>query len=242
MLSKIPSTITILNGFSAIAIVCISIILLINYLYQCQKKDTNPLINAIFLSLAVALGWTGISITSLSVLIYGYNLSWVKDVFSYFSYSTVPIGALAIIYTTWDVAGSPKNKKYIVAVFIAFSLVYYLVLFTTFNHAVVQSDTGIIYDDWITPNSLFYYIIWGIVGLAALISGIGFNKFRKSTPGELHTRSLLLLSSTPIVGLSILLDTVIFMEPAVYLLFIPRLGMVMGMCFIFYGFRPSSPE
>jgi len=228
-----------LNGFSALALVISASFMLFYYLYQCHKNKTKPIGTVYFLCLAIALGWTGIAITTLSVVIHGYNLPWVAGVISYFSYSTIPIGALAIIYTTWNVAGSPSKKKYVLMGFFIYSLFYYIVLFLNFEKAVVISETGVIYDDWITSASFFYYVLWGECLFAATISGIGFNKFRKATPGELHSRSMALLSATPIIGLSILLDTVIFMEPHVNFLFLPRFAMILGLFLVYKGFKPS---
>ena len=117
---------------------------------------------------------------------------------------------------------------------------YYIVLFATFQQAVVVSDTGVILDDWISPFSLFYYVLWALVGFASVISFLGFNKFRKATSGDLSKRALFILFDAVIVGGSILLDTVIMMEAEVNLLFIPRFGMVLGLFLMYWSFRPSK--
>jgi hypothetical protein len=232
--------IVFLNAFSAVFLVCFSFFILLSYIYLCKKRDGKIILMSVILYLAVAFGWMGITLTSLSVLFYGNNLPGLKAIVPYFSYTTVPIGALAIIYTTWELAGSPKNKKYILITYAIYSAFYYITLFVTFNQAVMISDTGVIYDDWISPSSFFYYVLWGIIVISVIITGIGFNKFRQNTPGELHSRSIALLLATPLVGISILLDTVIFMEAQVFLLFIPRFLMILGEYLIFYGFRPMK--
>lgn len=234
--------ITWLNGFSALLLICFAWFIFLLSLYYYKKYKTRVWITGMILAVAVALGWTGITITFLSVAINGYNLPGVKSIISYFSYSTVPLGALAIIYSAWDVSGSPKNKKYVLLGYGIYSIVYYIVLYTTFNQAVVcpEVPAGEIYDDWITPFSIFYYVLWGQVFLTSVIAFIGFNKLRESTAGVLKRKSLMVVLSAPIIGGCILLDTVIMMEWAVNFLFIPRVGMILGVSLLILGFKPSK--
>lgn len=234
--------ITFLNGFSALALVCISIFLFILYIVRSIKAKTNIQLAGIFLFVAIALGWMGISITYLSVVIYGYNLPWVKDIISYFSYSTIPIGALAVVHVSWDVAGAPKNKRKVELVFLIYSIVYYIVLYATFSQAIISPDVpvGEIYDDWVSPTSFLYYLLWGEVGLASIIAAIGWQKFESDAAGDLRKRGFFLLMTSGIIGISILLDTVIFMDWAVNFLWIPRAAMIIGVIFVYLGFKPSK--
>ena len=230
--------IAFLNGSSALALVCISIFLALSFLIKATGR-----IRYIGFALigAIAFGWTGITITFLSVSFTGINQPGVSGIISYFSYSSIPIGALCVVFVTWDVAGAPKNKKLVIIGYIIFSIVYYTVLYATFNQAVIISDTGIIYDDWITPISLTYYLLWGIVGLAAVISGIGWIKFRKGGAGEIKKRSNYLLIASGLVGFCILADTVIFISDAfIIVLSIPRIGMILGVILIYLGFKPAK--
>ncbi len=233
----IDSIIAFINGFSALALVCISIILGLLFLIKATGRIRYV---GLALTGAIAFGWMGITISFLSVIFTGINQPWVSGVISYFSYSSIPIGALSVVFTTWDVAGAPKNKKLVLIGYIIFSIVYYIVLYATFNQAIVQSETGIILDDWISPISITYYLLWGNVGLAAIISGIGWIKFRKEGAGEIKKRSNYLLIASALVGISILLDTVVFMEPHVLLLSIPRIGMIVGVILIYLGFKPAK--
>ena len=89
--------ITWLNGISALAIVIVYWIFAIWCIYQYRKTKSSVFLNVILLTIAVALGWTGITVSFLSVMIYGYNLPWIKNVINYLTYSTIPFGALAII-------------------------------------------------------------------------------------------------------------------------------------------------
>ncbi|MHA1147686.1 MAG: hypothetical protein ACTSR8_05530 [Promethearchaeota archaeon] len=234
--------ITFLNGISALILICISFSLAAIYLFQAIKIKTRIQGAGLILSMAVGFGWMGITITYLSVAFYGYNLPWVKSVISFFSYSTIPIGSLAVINVSWNVAGAPKNKWKVELLFIIYSLIYYIVLYTTFQQAVVCPDVpkGEIYDDWISPTSLLYYLLWGEVALASIISAIGWRKFESVAVGTLKKRGLMLFIASVILGTSILLDTVIFMEWAVNILWIPRIAMIFGIILVYFGFKPSK--
>jgi len=223
-------------GFGVLfALICL-------HLYKKQKVVT--FLSGILLGFAVALGWTGISISFLSVVIYGYNLPWVKGVISYFSYSTVPLGSFAIVATSWNVAGSQKNKRKALAIVALYSALYYVILYSTFNQVVAYTPTprGELYDDWILSETLFFYILWGEVLIGAVVTAVGFWKFYEQSTGSLRRRSLWLLLSTGIVGSAILLDTVIIgsliaLDSA---LFLVRFSMVLGLFLIYLGFQPSS--
>jgi hypothetical protein len=233
--------ITLLNGFSAFAVVCAAWTIGIVYIYICRKKNTRVLASGVIIAAAIALGLTGITISFLSVAIFGYNLPWVKGVISYFSYSTLPIGAIAMMYTSWDVTGSPKNKKYMLIGFLIYNIVYYIILFTPSTQTIMCPEVprGEIYDDWVSSNSPLYYLIYGEVLIVAIISAIGFNKFRKTTPGDLKKRSNYILLALPIIGICILLDTVILTDAYVNYLFIARFLLIFGHFLLLLGFRPS---
>jgi len=236
--------ITWLNGVSALSIVIVSWIFAIWCVYQYRKTKNNIFLNGLLLSLAVAFGWTGITLSFLSVVIYGSNLPGLKPIVNAFSYSTIPFGSLAIIYVSWDVAASPRSKKIMLFGFIVFSILYYIVLFMTFDEAIACPDVpdGEIYDDWIVPGSFFYYLVWAGVGVVSTISFIGFIKLLKASEGDIKKRALYIVLAAPIFGTCILLDTVIFMEPHVNFLFIPRFLMNLGGFLIYLGFRPPKSD
>ncbi|MFX1394590.1 MAG: hypothetical protein ACFFAH_13575 [Promethearchaeota archaeon] len=234
--------ITWLNGFSAFAIVCSAWIFVLISLYYYRKYKGKIFLNGILLGLAIAFGWTGITLSFLSVVFYSKNVPGLRSIISYFSYSTIPFGMLAIIIVSWDVAGAPYLKKIVLIGFIAFSIAYYIILIITFPEAIVCPEVpdGEIYDDWINPQAIFYYFVWIGIITTAIITGIGFNKFRKLTAGNVKKKSLFLIIATPVIGISILLDTVIFMEPHVNFLFIPRFLIILGVYLIHLGFRPDK--
>ena len=192
MVSMISPIINWLNGFSAFAIVCCAWIFVFLCIYYYRKHKLKIYFNGILLGLAIAFGWTGITLSFLSVVIYGENLPGLSSIISYFSYSTIPFGALAIILVAWDVAGAPYLKKIVIIGFVAFAITYYVILYSTFEYAIVVStdipDDQVL-DDWIDPTSIFYYFVWLGVIPTAIITAIGFNKFRKLTAGEVKKRS-----------------------------------------------------
>ena len=238
-------TLTWLNGISALVLICSAwIMAFITLKYYFRDKNKRRINEFIFLA-AVALGWTGITITFLSVAIYGYNLPWVRGAISYFSYSTIPFGATAIIIFTWDVFGSPKYKKAIIGVFLGLSIVYYIILFATFSQAIVCPEVprGEIYDDWINPTSILFYLIWIIISITTIIMGTGFNKFRKMTAGDLKKRAGFMILASFLVGSGVLLDTVVLgsiIQPHEYFLYIVRFLTLIGAFCSFWGLRQSK--
>ncbi|MFX1393189.1 MAG: hypothetical protein ACFFAH_06385 [Promethearchaeota archaeon] len=128
--------------------------------------------------------------------------------------------------------------------FILCSILYYVVLFTTFDEIIAcpEVSDGEIYDDWIVQGSFFFYIVLAGVGVVSTISFIGFIKLLKASKGEIKKRALYIVISAPIFNTCILLDTVIFMEPHVNFLFIPRFLMNLGGFLIYLGFRPPKSD
>ncbi|MFX0186268.1 MAG: hypothetical protein ACFE8A_00880 [Candidatus Hodarchaeota archaeon] len=236
---------TWLNGLSAFLLICSAWIMALLSLKFYFKTRHKRHINLFTFLAAIALGWTGITITFLSVAIYGRNLPWVKGVISYFSYSTIPFGAISIILFTWDVFGSPKSKKIIISGFLVLSIVYYIFLYTTFQQVVVCPDVpkGEIYDDWINQKTIFYYLLWVEVSFVAVITAIGFNRFRKMTAGDLKKRAGFIILAAFIVGPCILLDTVILgsvIRPHEHFLFIVRFLMIVGAFLAYWSMRPPT--
>ncbi|MFX1393188.1 MAG: hypothetical protein ACFFAH_06380 [Promethearchaeota archaeon] len=89
-----PSNIiTWLNGVSALSIVIDSWISAIWCVFQYRKTKSSIFLNGLLLALAVAIGWTGITLSFLSVVIYGSNLPRLKPIVNAFSYSTIPFGS-----------------------------------------------------------------------------------------------------------------------------------------------------
>ena len=165
----------------------------------------------------------GITLSFFSVMIYGKNLIGLKSIISYFSYATMPIGIIVILDVVWDIYfTNPKHKKEIMSAFMILLTFYYVVLFITFEQVILLSETGVIYDDWLSPQYIPFYLIWITIGFTSLNAGIGFNKVRKVTLGVLNKKSKYIIIAAPFMGLGILLDTVVFMEPHVNFLSIPR--------------------
>ncbi len=190
------------------------------------------------LTIAMAFGWTGITISFISNLIFGYTA--LSNIISYFSYSTIPIGSFAVVSVSWNLLFSSKNRKLGLGFFCALYLIYYLFLFMTWNQTVLYSNVpGLVYDDWLSHLSVSFWMIWIIVGLSAAIWAIGFNRFRTTSPGELQKRALKLLIMSFFIGTGILLDTVVFTGAAfVDFVWISRVIMIPG---IYYGYVGLSP-
>jgi len=232
-----------LNGVSALILICVAWMFVCISLYYYFKKDSKMHLFVFLFGIAVAFGWTGITITFLSVAFYGENLPGLESFISYFSYSSIPLGAISVVYMNWDVFGSPKNKKPVMIILFGTTVIYYLALFLTFNQAIIVSVPvpEVILDDWVNPMSIFYYILWGQVGFGALVTGVGFNKFRKATAGDLTSRSKYIMTASILGGGGILLDTVILMGTSVQIiLWIPRIMMIATVILIHLGYKPSK--
>ena len=217
---------------------------IISFMWYLKDKKKQHLVTVVLL-IAIALGWTGITITFFAVVIYGSNPYWVKPVISYFSYCTVPVGSTAIIFFTWDVFGYPKFKKPIIGVYFSLMALYYIFLYATFQQAVAcpPVSKGEIYDDWLKTTSVVYYLLLFMVSITAVMTIIGFNKFRKMTAGDVKKRAGIVILASFIIAPGILLDTVILgsiITPHVHLLFIVRFVMIFGTLFTFWAIIPSK--
>lgn len=240
---KITTLITWLNGISALMLVCTGFIYVILSLRSIIKTKNKFYLSGLILGLSIGLGWMGITLSFLSVAIYGYNLSGLKLIVNAFSYSTIPIGSLAVLSISWDLLMPPKHKKKVIIGVGILAIVYYIILFATFDRAIVCPDVppGEIYDDWLSSQEILYYIVWILVLANTVIFGIGIIKFSKAVAGDLRKRAIYIIISTPIIGTCILLDTVIFNDVSyVNLLFIARFLLIPGLLLSYVGFRPSQ--
>ncbi|HMF34413.1 MAG TPA: hypothetical protein VKK79_23525 [Candidatus Lokiarchaeia archaeon] len=240
----ITQLITWLNGISAFTLyVLVWTFFILSIIYY-RKTKAHTFVTCMLLGFAVGVGWTGIFLSFMSNILFGDNLPWIIYEIHYVTCTAIPLGSLAIIYTAWDVAGSPNNKKQILIGFGAFSVVYYIVyfatIFTSWNAIVVSPGLApdTLYDDWLDPAFAFYYFMWLEVGFAAAVTGIGFARFMKSTPGALRKKSLYIVIATLFVGGGILFDLVDFTTFHLYYLWIFRFLVGPGLLLIFYGFKP----
>ena len=248
MSSQITTWVT---GITTLTLVCTGIIFIIVYLYLYKKHKNKVYFKGVSFSFSVAFGFTGITLSFLSVIIYGNVQPGFNEICGYFAYSAIPIGVITVANITWDLFLSPKHKKKAMIVIMAYFVVYYIVLYVTIQEAIICPPVpkGEILDDWVSPTSIFYYLVWGGVSFAGIIAIIGFFKFSKMTAGDVKKRSLNGLIAGLAIGIGILLDTVIlispplftgFLTPHVNFLFIPRLLVLLGLFLIYRAFRPSK--
>ncbi|TFG23993.1 MAG: hypothetical protein EU529_05695 [Promethearchaeota archaeon] len=239
------SPISWINGFSALALVSASFIFAFYFVYIYWKTKNNILLNGAILGIACAFGWMGITLSFLSVVIYGYNLPGLKLSVNILSYSTMPIGSMAILNIAWEMLLPPKHKKKVLMAIGIFSIFYYIVLFMTFNSAVVCPDVppGEIYDDWLSSEELPYYLIYVLISGITIIFAIGILRFFKVVIGDLRKRAIWIIIATPIMGSCILLDTVIITDAMFQdLLFIVRFLMIVSLFCTYKGFKPPEEK
>ena len=199
------------NGISAFLLIITSWILVIICIYHFIKMKKSIYLGGIMLFSSIGIGWLGITLSFLSIEFTGGNLYWIELIIPYLSYGTIPIGSFAITYIVWDLVGSKKTKKNILLIYLLLSIIYYVILFISFQFNAIEFyiEPEIVIDDWIKPDALLYYTVWLLTSITSIFSLVGFIQMRKEMIGELKTRSTLLIISTPIFALCILNDTVI---------------------------------
>jgi hypothetical protein len=235
------SSISWLNGISALAATCFCFIYAIYFVHLYRKTKNKLYLNGTILGLAIAFGNMGIALSFLSVLIYGYNVSGIKLGVNILSFITIPIGAMAVLSIAWEMLMPPKYKKHMLIAVGIFSIFFYIVFFMTFNRAVICPDVpnGEIYDNWLSSEELPYYLIYIFVLGNTIIFAIGILRFFKAVTGELRKRAIWILIATPIIGTCIALETVVFTSIIyVNLLYIPRFLLIPGLSLTIKGFKP----
>ena len=237
------STISWLNGFSALALVCSAFIFAGYYVHYYRKTKNSFYLSGAILGFAVAFGWMGITLSFLSVLQYGTNVTGLRQIVPFFSYSTIPIGTIAVLSIAWDILLPPEHKKKVLITVSILSIFYYVVLFTTFDKAIIcpEVSPGEILDDWLSDKELLYIIVWSAVIGQTAIFAIGIIRFLKAVTGELRKRAIWIIIATPIFGMCIVLDTVVITAGMFQdLLFIVRFLMIPTFFLIYKGFKPPE--
>ena len=238
------SGISLLNGICAFLVILASIYFIILGIQNYRKtKVLNNLIFYLGLGGAIFIGWLGITISFFTVSIYGenINLPLLTLIANITAFAPEPIGSLSVINSNWSLAGEQEHKKLALGIFVGYSIFYWIILVLTFNQAILcpAVPTGEILNNWINPFSLFYYVYWGMIVIAGIITFIGFYKFRKSAPGTLRKRGTYVMLASCFIVLGILLDTVIFTDSLAYQFdFISRLLIIPGLVLIHLGYRP----
>lgn len=234
-----------LNGVSAfLVVICAWAFAVLHLRRYLSGNKAITTIYMVVLSIAIAFGWTGITLSFFSVLIEGYTLPEVAAIISYFSYSTIPIGSCAVVLVSWDLLFTPKYKKVGLGIFCLMYFIYYIFLFVTWNQTVLNPNipyipgSNQIFDDWLSSTSVSFWMIWLIVGASALLYGIGFNSFRSKSAGTIRKRAIYIFFSTFFIGGGILLDTVIFSGTFVEFAWISRFLMIPGVFLGYIGLKP----
>jgi hypothetical protein len=230
-----------LNGLSAFMVVVAAwLYAIVNMRRYNQGKLKSSLYMAIIF-LSVAFGWTGITLSFFSVLFFGSTLPEVAGIISYFSYFTMPIGSCAVVLLSWDQLFTPKYKKMGFGIFGILYAIYWIFLFMTWSQSVENSyipGSGQIFDDWLSSTSVPFWMIWLIVGSAAVLWTIGLNLFRNKSTGEIRKRANYLSLSSLFIGVAILLDMVILTGTFGEFAWIARLMMIPAIYTGYLGLKP----
>jgi hypothetical protein len=233
---------TLLNGGSALAAVVFAFICLIITIVWYIKTKNKTFISGILLTLAVGFGWMGITLSFLSVVLFNENIPYLYMYVRLFSYSTAPVGTIATLNVGWDLFLSSKYKKLVLIAMIIISVFYYIILYMNIDTVteIPAVAIGEIYDDWLVPLTMPYFMFLGMTGFVSTVLAISFFKFFKKTSGDIRKRAILIVLAAIFLGSAVLMDTVIFIgEIWKDLLFIPRIQVVLGLLFMLLGFKPA---
>ena len=254
-----------INGASAFALwISVWVFTIASAAYY-RKVRTHPFLTCTLLGLAVALGWTGVFLSFVTNLAGNPNPDWIYNFPRFLTFGVIPIGSMAIIDTTWSIAGNPMHRKQILIGFLVYSLFYYALYYGyvvwTFNPnpalwtsnfpqniVIVQnaSATDTLFDDWVMPTNIFYYALWGQILFATVVSAVGFMKFLKVASGALKKKAIQLLIASLFVGIGILEDLIDFnffgsLGVVHYdYLWLARLVVIPGVWLFFFGFKPLN--
>ena len=234
---------TLLNGGSAFAAVVFAFISFIITAVWYKRTKNKTFISGFFLALACAFGWMGITLSFLSVLFFGENILYLDIYVRFFSYSTLPVGAIAIMNVGWDMfVPSKKYKKTVLITMVIISIFYYVVLYTTIDSVTETPDVAVgeIYDDWLVPMTIPYFIFLGMTTFTSAVLGISFFQFFKKTSGDIRKRAIILVLAAVFLGTAVLMDTVLFVGVMWKdVLFIPRIQVILGLLCVLIGFKPA---
>ena len=239
--------ITWINGSSMLIIVLSAYTCAVIDWYYYKKTKKKLYINGVFIFLAVGLGWTGGTLAFISLLINnGYTPTELVNIIGFFTVSTMPIGILFVINLMWGVIGAPENKKYILAILIALSVVYYISLYTTYGYSLNSNaplQVGELYDDWLNLLSIPYLCQMTSISITAIVIILGFNNFRKVSTGDSKKRAKIIIFASFMFSFGILGDVAILgslVPPYEYLLWIPRSFQIFANILEMYAFRPKK--
>ena len=233
---------TLLNGGSAIAAVVFAFICSIITIAWYKRTKNKTFLSGGLLALACAFGWMGITISFLSVLLFNENIPYLYMYVRLFSYSTLPVGAIAIMNLGWDLFLSPKHKKVVLISMTIVSVFYYIILYWNIDTVTEMSavSVGEIYDDWLIPMTIPYFIFLGMTSFTTIVLFIAFLKFFKNTSGDIRKRAIIIVLAAVFLGSAVLMDTVIFVgEIWKDFLFIPRIQVIIGLLCMIVGFKPA---
>lgn len=230
-----------LNGISALIVVVGALLYAILNLRRYAKGKVKSTLYMAILFIAIAFGWTGITLSFFSILIFGSTPPEVASIISYFSYSTYPIGSCAVFLISWDLLFTPKYQKGALAILGTLYAIYWIFLFMTWSSTVeisYISGSSQIFDDWLSSNSVSYWMIWVTIGAVAVLWTIGTNLYRVKSAGEIRKRANLLSLSSFFVAGAILIDMVILTGASGEFAWIARLMMIPAIIVGYYGLKP----
>ena len=234
---------TLLNGGSALVAVIFAFFSVILTLKWYRKTKATVFLSGFFMTIAIGFGWMGITLSFLSILFTGSNIPHLHFFIRFFSYSTLPVGSIAIMNVGWDMfVPSKKYKKTVLIIMLIISIFYYIVLYwdiTAVTQVSITSGSELI-DDWLIPMTIPYFIFLGMTGITSILLGIAFFSFFRKTSGDIRRRAIFVVFCAVFLGSGVMMDTVIFIgDMWKDLLFIPRIQVILGGIFLILGFKPD---
>ena len=234
---------TLLNGGSALAAVVFAFITCIITAVWYKRTKNKTFISVFFLALACVFGLMGYTLSFLSVLFFGENILYLDFYVRLCSYSTLPVGSIAIMNVGWDMfIPSKKYKKALLIAMISIFVFYYIVLYWDIYAVTEVSNTGgsELIDDWLVPMTIPYFVFLGGTTFTSGMLGISFLNFFRKTSGDIRKRAIILVVASVLLGTAILMDTVLLVGVIWKdILFYPRLQVIPGLLFVLIGLKPA---
>ena len=234
---------TLLNGASALAAVIFAFFTLIITVVWYKRTKNKTFISVMFLALACVFGLMGYSLSFLSILIFGENIMYLDFYVRLCSYSTLPVGSVAIMNVGWDMfIPSKKYKNAMLIAMVCIFIFYYIVLYWDIYAVTGVSNTSgsELIDDWLIPMTIPYFIFLGGTAFTSGMLGIAFFNFFRKTSGDIRKRAIILVLASVLLGTAIMMDTALFVGVIWKdILFYPRLQVIPGLLFVLIGLKPA---
>ncbi|MBN1802824.1 MAG: hypothetical protein JW891_15045 [Candidatus Lokiarchaeota archaeon] len=233
--------INIINGFSALVLFITALFLFLRDLYRYRFYNITLYIYGMVIYIVTAFSFIGVVLSFISVIALGYTAPWIVGVAGYFSFSGLPFVAFVINKGAWD--GKPEKMKIIMLISAILSIIYYIVLFSTYSDAIRHNSLELpysVYDDWVNIRSLFYIVSLVLMTVPGFSAIMGIYHMIKRSSGTIKKRTKLILISSFLIGIGFTTDATVPDYLIFSSLFLTRFIEVLGLILLSQGYKPTA--